>query len=270
MLALDPGVRYIHEPFNVDARPSKLRVPMDHWFQYVCPENEAPWLEPMSEVIRGTYPPRKRSLLWRLRPPRPLLKDPIALMSAPWLADRFACQVVVMIRHPAAFASSLKRLDWRFDFGNWTSQPLFLRDLAGPYAADIASFAERERDIIDQAVLLWNVMHHVIAGYQASHPDWTYVRHEDLSEAPIDGFRRLYATAGLRWTDAVEAAGRREQRQGWPRRGRRRRAEHDGPRQPCRSVDVAPAAHREEQARIREGTSEVAAAFYSDDDWSPR
>ncbi len=46
---------------------------------------------------------------------RPLLKDPIAVLSAPWLERTFGMQVVFSVRHPAAFAASLKtaRLDVR-------------------------------------------------------------------------------------------------------------------------------------------------------------
>ncbi len=277
MLALDPGIEYIHEPFNLDARKPAMRVKPAHWFEYVCPENEADLLAPVSELLRGEYPRQRggfvrgleRRLERRLRPPRPLLKDPIALFASEWLADRFGCQVLVMVRHPAAFASSLKKLDWRFDFRNWTEQPLLLRDVAAPYADEIRDFAARERDIIDQAVLLWNVLHHVIAGYRERRLDWTFLRHEDLSEAPVDHFRKLYETFGLRWSDVIASQvaaassedapaevavadrnltvrNSREARWTWKRR-------------------LTP----EEQQRIRDGTRDVAAHFYADEDWDP-
>jgi hypothetical protein len=173
----------------------------------------------------------------------------------------------VLVRHPAAFASSLKRLDWRFDFRNWTDQPLFLRDLAGPYEAAIRSFAERERDIIDQSILLWNVMHHVIAGYRERRTSWSFVRHEDLCEAPVDRFRELFDAFGLRWTDDIAAAVAAS-------------STEDGPAEVAvadRNVVVRDSrAARwtwlrrlttDEQDRVREGTREVAARFYTEDDW---
>ena len=58
-----------------------------------------------------------------------LLKDPIALFSTPWLVDRFNVHAVVMIRHPAAYVSSVSRLGWRFDFGYLLGQDLLMRDL---------------------------------------------------------------------------------------------------------------------------------------------
>jgi len=273
ILALDPRIVYVHEPFNLDARRPAIRVRPEHWFEHVTRENEAALLGPMTEVVRGEFPPRKRSIARRVielaQPPRVLLKDPIALLAAPWLADRFASQVLVMIRHPAAFASSLKRLDWRFDFGNLAAQPLFMRDLAGRHASEIRSFAEREHPIIDQAVLLWNVLHRVIAGYRDEHPDWTFLRLEDLSDDPIEHFRSLYRQFGLRWTPEVEAAAAAA-------------SSEDAPAEVApedRNVTIRNSREArwswrqrltpEEQARVREATREVAEAFYDMIDWLP-
>jgi hypothetical protein len=281
MLALDRAVEYIHEPFNVDAPRPAMRVRPPHWFEYVCAENEAQLLAPVSEMIRGDYRRPARGLgrqtgqgIERLvgkaltRPRRPLLKDPIALFASEWLADRFGCQVVVMIRHPAAFASSLKKLDWRFDFSNWTEQPLLLRDLAGPYEREIRGFAEQDRDIVDQAVLLWNVMHHVIDGYRERRLDWTFLRHEDVSETPVEHFRSLYRRLALRWSDDVAAQVRAA-------------SSEDAPAEVAiadRNLTVRNSRQArwtwrsrltpEEQARVREGTHDVASRFYSDEDWA--
>jgi hypothetical protein len=74
----------------------------------------------------------------------PLIKDPIALFAAEWLADVFGVRVVVLIRHPAAFAASLKRLNWTHPFGDFLAQPLFMRDLLAPFEEDIRRFAAAE------------------------------------------------------------------------------------------------------------------------------
>ncbi len=61
----------------------------------------------------------------------PLVKDPIALFSAEWLAATFDMRVLVMIRHPAAFAASIRRRGWRHRFADFLEQPLLMRDLLG-------------------------------------------------------------------------------------------------------------------------------------------
>jgi hypothetical protein len=286
MLAVSPGMGYIHEPFFPRRWPGWVREPFPHVFQYVTDENEAPYADRIEQVLAFRYPFRNvlrvrnarqavqvaeeaPFALWhRLRRDRPLLKDPMALMAAEWLAERFGAQPVVMIRHPAAFAGSLKRLDWPpFDFGNWAEQPLFLRDLAGPYEAEIRGFASGGRDLIDQAILMWNVIHHVIRGYRERHPRWSFVRHEDLSEEPLKGFRDLYEKLDLVWDRTAETVIRRSSTD---------RSRKEVPAYLHRTVRRDSRAARwtwlqrlspEERDRIREGTTEVATAFYEDRDW---
>ena len=57
------------------------------------------------------------------------------------MAERFDLAVVAMIRNPAAFASSIKRLAWGFDFRNWLDQELLMRDLLHPFTDEIVAMA---------------------------------------------------------------------------------------------------------------------------------
>ena len=100
--------------------------------------------------------------------------------------------VVVLLRHPVAFASSLRRLYWRFDFRNWLDQPLLMRDWLGPFEAEIREQAERPADVIEQAGLLWNVICSVADQFREQHQDWIFLRHEDLSMDPMGGFQELF------------------------------------------------------------------------------
>ena len=100
----------------------------------------------------------------------PLLKDPIAVFSAEWLADTFSARPVLLVRHPAAFAASIKRLRLRHPFGDFLAQPLMMRDWLSPYAAELERFAAREQEIVDQAILLWNVIHHALADIRGAPP----------------------------------------------------------------------------------------------------
>jgi hypothetical protein len=287
MLAVAPRVAYLHEPLSPRRWPGWLREPPPHWFLYVCEENEARYAPLVEEVLALRYPlasvlqvrdarqafqlaEEVPFALWnRLRGARPLLKDPIALMSAEWLAERFGVQPVVMIRHPAAFAGSLLRVDWpRFDFRNWSDQPLLLRDLAGPYEGQIRAFAGgAEHDRIDEAILMWNVMHHVVGRYRDRHPDWSFVRHEDLSEEPVKGFRDLYERLGLEWDPVAEAVIVRSS----TGRGEVPSHLHRTVRRDSRAARwtwvrrLTP----EERERVRRGTAEMAEAFYGDEDWTP-
>lgn len=70
--------------------------------------------------------------------------------------------VLVQVRHPAAFCSSLKVKDWEFDFNNFLRQPLLIENYLYPFRDEIQEFAERKRNIIEQGILLWNCIHHTI------------------------------------------------------------------------------------------------------------
>jgi Sulfotransferase family len=285
MLARAPGLAYVHEPFNPQRGPGWVGERLPHWYLYVCPENEERYLPLFRRVVELRYPigrdlahaggirPLGQAVLEWARSigrqgARPVLKDPIALFSAEWLAERFGAYPVVMIRHPAAFAGSLKRLDWRFDFRNWADQPLLLRDHLGPFEKEIREFARRERDIVDQAVLMWNAIHHVVAGYRERYPRWTFVRYEDLASDPVPGFLDLFALLDLPWTEGIRADIERFSSEANVKEVPpilHRRVKRDS-RAAARTW-----LHRlteEERGRVREGTAEVAAAFYAAEDWA--
>src|SRR5207247_8079602 len=104
---------------------------------------------------------------------RPLVKDPIALLSSEWLARSFGMQVVVMIRHPAAFATSLKRLGWEHSFATFFDEGR-LPEVLRPYEAEIREQAERPGEILAQAALLCRLLYHAVAGYRDRHPAWVF------------------------------------------------------------------------------------------------
>lgn len=220
MLAADPNTAYISEPLNVLHRPGVLRAEVKHWYQYVAPENEAQYLPAFRDLLAFKYflfdeikslRSRKDFLRMgrdlaiftngRLRKQRALLKDPFAVFSAPWFAQRFDCQVVITARHPAAFASSLKRLNWAFDFRDLLDQPLLMRDYLEADRARMTACPPG--DIVAQAALLWRMIYRAVDSMRSLYPDFKIVRHEDLSLDPVAGYQALYQALGLAFSDRV-------------------------------------------------------------------
>ena len=130
------------------------------------------------------------------------MKDPFAVFSTPWFAKRLNCKVVITVRHPAAFASSLKRLNWPFDFQDLLDQPLLMRDHLEPYRDEMQSI--QPDDVIGQAALLWKLIYRSVHTARERNPDFIVVRHEDLSRDPVAGYRDLYQSLGLEFTPRVE------------------------------------------------------------------
>ncbi len=221
MLAADPGTAYISEPLNVLHRPGVMKARVAYWYTYVTDENEAAYLPALQETLgyryhlpaeiaslRSTHDLlrmcRDASIFTRggLLHLRPLLKDPFAVFSLRWFAERLDCEIVVTVRHPAGFASSLKRLNWMFDFGDLLAQPLLMRDQLEPYRSRMESTAAD--DVIGQASLLWAMIYRSVQRACRAVPAVRVVRHEDLSLDPVAGYRRLYDELGLDFTPRAE------------------------------------------------------------------
>lgn len=216
---------YIHEPFNPDYPPGSgvCNVRFPHHQTYVTDDNEAAVYQPIRDMLEGRYnlPAALRSCKsfsdvgkalasrWRFleygrRGMSPLIKDPIALMSAGWLGKRFDINVIVMIRHPAAFAASMKRLNWGFDPTRWAlSQPMLIRDYLSPFEQDLLGLVHARPGIVEQAALFWKIAYFVVSKYQEQFPDWIFLRHEDLAKDPLAGYEKLFETLGLGFTEQV-------------------------------------------------------------------
>ncbi len=133
-----------------------------------------------------------------------MLKDPFAIFSIGWFARRLHCQIVITVRHPAAFVSSLKRLNWTFDFNDLLCQPLLIRDRLEPYRSEMESMPAL--DIIAQGSLLWKMVYQSVADERQKGLKLRLVCHEDLSLEPLDKFRYLYNSLGLSFNHKAEKA----------------------------------------------------------------
>jgi hypothetical protein len=227
---LDAGgdVVYINEPLN-DRRPpgrspGVLAAPVPHRFPYISEANEEPYLAAFRDTLRLRYNHvaelrqnrSPRDLLrmakysssfarGRVRGRRPMLDDPFAIFSAGWFARRLGCDVVAVVRHPAAMAASRKRLGWRTDFRHLLRQPLLLEDLLHRFESAMHDLV-RKPDPIAEGSLLWHMGYHAVMRLRGRHTKVTVVRNEDLSHEPQARYAELYSKLGLTMSDKVVAA----------------------------------------------------------------
>lgn len=224
MLATSPQVGYISEPLNLWHRPGVMRAPVKYWYTYICADNEDEFLPALRETIDFRYHPwleltslrSTKDLLrmardvagfvtGRLLRQRALLKDPFALFSAPWFSDRFGSHVIIIVRHPVAFVSSLVRLSWSFDFCDFLAQPLLMRDWLSKFQNEMVEMLDHAEDVIAQGCLLWRMIYDVVNQYKERYPGFQILRHEDLSLEPVRGFESIYAWLNLDFTRKIEA-----------------------------------------------------------------
>lgn len=279
MLALAPGVAYVHEPFSPATSPGISGAPFARYYERVTADNERVYARKLERTLAFRYD--LGSALATLRTPedalhaardaaafvrarftraRPLVKDPIALRSADWLADRFGMAVVVTIRHPAAFAASAIRLGYAPDLRVFLDDERLSR-----FEPELRRRLAEPGDSLEQAALVWRLLYALVDGYRSSRPDWLFVRHEDASLAPLETFERLYGHLGLDWTARV----RREV----ARASSSRNPPEAATKHAVRLDSAASVGRWRERLspdaveRLREATRDVWPLFYSDEDW---
>ncbi|MCK5313484.1 MAG: sulfotransferase [Anaerolineales bacterium] len=284
MLAAGGETAYISEPLNVWHRPGVMRTPVENWYTYICSENEHTYLPALRETLTYHYHAwdeikslrSGKDLLrmgrdWsnflkgRISKQRPLIKDPFAAFSVLWFAERLQSQVVITVRHPAAFASSLKRLSWSFDFQDLLKQPLLMRDWLEPYRDEMNAMPAA--DVIGQSSLLWRMIYQVVDTCRKNRSGIQIVRHEDLSLEPVVGYQALYASLGLQFTSRAKEAILKS-------------SSSDNPKEISKnsvhSIKLNSRAslynwkHRltsEEIIRIRKLTEDVSTIYYPEGDW---
>jgi hypothetical protein len=284
-----PGLVYLNEQFNPDFnRPGICDALWLRPFTHVTRENEAGYRPAVESMLGFRYSPLRalravrglRDLAevarewfdfwrWRRRRAVPVMKDPLAIFSAEWLAERFGARVVCMIRHPAGFFSSIKRIGtWHFDFRLLVEQPLLMKNLLSDYASEIRACAERHPGLADATILLYRVFYGVIEAYRKRHPDWAFVRLEDLALDPAEGFRRLFGALGLPLTDATRS---------WIAKSSSRDNPAEAPLSDLGYRYLNSRANAsiwrerlsaDEIARVKAGTADVWPRFYREEDWA--
>lgn len=215
-------VELVYEPFNPETTRYNFDYTFDHWFEHVpssqnyrkikrefdqyipntpfqypakiCREAGYPWKTPLIYL---------KYLLLSANRPRYLLKDPIALLSAGWLYKRYQLKVICMIRNPLAFAGSLKKQGWDFDFTNFLDQEELINTRLKPFKEQIEK-TDAEGDFIDRISLLWNVLNYVILEYRQKYPEWLFMKHEELARDPLEKFRRMFNYLDLEFNAEIE------------------------------------------------------------------
>jgi hypothetical protein len=231
LLQASGELTYINEPLNPDHPPGRspgvldAPVPVERHYQYIGDDNEDGWLRPFADTLtlryhvaaelrqnRSPYDLARMARYagsfraGRLLGRRALLDDPYALLASGWLADRFGCRVVVVVRDPAAMVASWKRLGWTTDLDELLGQPALMRDWLEPFRAELEAVAATPADLPGRVGMLWRMLYLVAAEHQRRHPGVRVVRYEDLAGDPVASFAELYGWLGLRFGERVERA----------------------------------------------------------------
>ncbi len=284
MLAAGGQAAYISEPLNVWHRPGVMRTPVENWYTYINRENESAYLPALLETLSFRYHTwdeikslrsvkdllrmgRDWSLFLRgrLRKQRPLIKDPFAVFSTLWFLERLGSQVVITVRHPAAVASSLKRLGWSFDFQDLLGQPLLMRDWLEPYRDEMSAIPAG--DVIGQSSLLWRMVYQVVDTCRKQDPEIQLVRHEDLALDPLPAFQELYASLDLQFTPEAQKTILKSSSSDNPKETSKKAIHSVKLDSRASLYNWKQHLSSEEVSRIRQLTRDVSSIYYPEADW---
>lgn len=218
-------VGYIHEPFNISI--NRYNQPFDHWFEFIsefCGQEHQDKVEDYLKSFIG-WPDSiafKRMLnieklydvyanmndVFNLRRrffQRTLFKDPIALLSSEWIYEKMHADILIVIRHPAAFIASLKVKNWQFDFSNFADQKNLMRVHLSDYKDVIEAYAHNQPEIVDTGIALWNALYTAVKHFEEKYQDkWYFVKHEDLSLNPIEEYKKIFSFLDLPFDKRVQ------------------------------------------------------------------
>lgn len=289
MLCASGALINVHEPLKPTNRRTIFHSCVERWYTYISAENEGEYLRFYRDAI--AFRPHPLDDIRRMRSPRDsfrmtsrwlsyalgraqrrrlLLKDPFAIFSVEWFARTLPCDVVIIVRHPAATVSSLKRLGYIFDLNDLLDQPLLINERLLHFRPELEAAVEFPEDVVGQGSLLWKMIYDLASHYGAGDRRVHLVRHEDLSVNPQEQFAALYDRLHLPLTARAQHTIARFT------------SDRNPSEVPRANPVVAPLDSRrnvsnwmhrlqpEEIARIRRITQDVWPRYYTDDEWSPR
>lgn len=223
MLTLSSAAHYVHEPFAPMYGRSWLNEPPTQRYLYIPPGAYHPVVKQLSSItnlkpdwlaiarrsptFRNFFRLLQEAYLTRRARKRgaaALVKDPFLLASAEWFVKHTNARCIVLIRHPAAFVSSIKRLGWRLDPKWLLNQPLLMRDFLEPFRYELELDAKQPTNLVNHGCLIWNVLNSISYYHKCKHPEWIVTRYEDLASFPTTEFKKLYKTLGLPWSNETE------------------------------------------------------------------
>lgn len=197
-------VRYNYEPFNPTRHPYLTKH-----HAYLAAGDDDPLLRRAAnaaaagrlrfhQVLRGC----RWGYGWRtIRPAdQVLIKDPTAMFLAEWIEANYQARVLVILRHPCAFASSIHRLGWPANVSGFLDQPRLMSDWLAPYESLLR---ESQPDFWRRVAAFWGAAYTVLHGQALRHPQWRVVQYEDLCVHPENRFGELFHSLDLVATRAT-------------------------------------------------------------------
>ena len=176
-----------------------------HHFRYFSGQSEPPPL--LQLIAEGAFQGKQSwkqigraayrgymGTAWRTAT-RIVIKDPTASLMTDWIANRFHAQILIVMRHPCGFASSIETLDWNLGVNSLLRQDALMQDHLEGFR-DMLNRARNDKWLTRGAI--WGAIHTVFARQLEYYPNWRLLRYEDLCGDPVGQFETLAEKFGLK------------------------------------------------------------------------
>jgi hypothetical protein len=208
-LGLGAGVLHYREPCHPTQNGLSPAAADKVWAKYVAPGATDPFFEGLLDKAftgkfwvgsGGRFPGPIQRIGSR---PTVVVKEVASFASTEWVASRWPVDVVIILRHPGAFAASVANLahperDVR-RARHLIANPEVLELLSPEIRRGLGSVD----DPWMASITAWGIRTRIVLDAQANHPKWKVIKFADLAADPVSQFRALYNELDLPWTDDV-------------------------------------------------------------------
>lgn len=210
-LGYAPGVMYFREPCHPALHGHSGEAADRIWSKYVPPAGHGDYFErSLSRAFAGELGNGSRTRLGDaprrlLHPPRVVVKEVAAFLSLDWVWRRWQPDVLIIVRHPCAYVSSVQQLGQDQAELERFSALRANEDIQGHLSDALAAHLRNISDPLEATAASWAIRHHINLRLKPSRPPWHVVRYEDLAADPAAQFRGLFERFGLTFDETVAA-----------------------------------------------------------------
>ena len=203
ILSLADNVIYWREPFN----PSTVKNMRQHYLYLSSSMNDKFYKMFTDQLFSGRFVgsvfdyTKPKEWICKTRQ-RHLIKDPTAAFMLEWMTMNYNLDIVIVVRHPAGFVSSILKLNWDFNFNLILNQKHLMSNFLFPYKKIIETHNYDGMDAAKGAVL-WSIIYYVLENMPNKN-NYYWIKYEDICANPQAEFKQLFKAVNLEWDGRIE------------------------------------------------------------------
>jgi len=207
----EDGIRGVEHwfPYATVSKPNYYSRQVDEFFNLEFEykyHRKGSILRRIYSIVTGTDPSLKSKYFKTIGKlySNMLIKDPLSAFLSNYMQKYQNVSVLILVRHPLAFYTSLKRLGFRFDFKSFLTQ----EDLMEDFLKDEESLIKKNNLSYEEEVgLLWRCIYKILTSFYEENRDnkkWLLKKHEDICLNPIVEFEDIFRFLGLKFDKSVK------------------------------------------------------------------